>query len=114
VIDLHFRATLTADQVVVVMLGNLIDQVPAAHVGGADQAILSQEFQRAIYGRFCQTGDILAGALIDFGRGYMPVRVVQDVQDCHPLGGHTKAARTQLGDVLVAAGHQVPYCKKYQ
>ena len=55
VVDLHFRTALAADQVVVVMLGNLIDKMAAAHMGGTCQAILSQEFQRAIHGRFSQT-----------------------------------------------------------
>lgn len=54
VIDLNFCTTLAADQVMVVLPGDLVDQVTAAHVCGINQAILCQEIQGAVHRGFRQ------------------------------------------------------------
>lgn len=80
-LDLEFCSALAADQVMVALFGYLVDQMSATHVGRTSQPVFGQEFQRAVDRWLGQTGDIKAGAFIDFGRRKMFVRMVQGVQD---------------------------------
>lgn len=106
VVNLYFLTAFTADQMVVILFGDLVDQVPAAHVGGARQPVFCQEFQGAVDGRLGQSGQRLAGSLVDLGRWQVSIRMVKDVQDGHALGSHAKTARAKFVNVLVRAGHE--------
>lgn len=105
VFDLDFCAALSANEVMMVLLGNLIDQTPTAHVGGMRQSILCQELERAIDGWFGQAGQVAFGALVYLRGREVTAGVMKHMQDGKTLGRHAKAARAQLGSVLVAAGH---------
>ncbi len=103
--DLNFYAAFTADEVMMVLFGNLINEMSAADMRGMRQSILGQELERAVDGRLGQAGEVLSGAFVDLGRRKVPARMMKYVQDGQALRRHTKAARVQLGSVLVAASH---------
>src|SRR5512133_606165 len=75
-------------------------------MGGVNQAVCDQEIERTID---CRLGDALHFAsysLINFtGRKVSPC-MMEDMQDRHPLGCHSKATRTQLGSVNGSTGHR--------
>lgn len=103
--DLNFYAAFTADEMMMVLFGDLINEMSAADMSGMHQSILGQELERAVDGRLGQAGEVLSGTLIDLGRRKMPVRMVKYVQNGQALRRHAKATRVQLGSVLVAASH---------
>ncbi len=76
VIYLNFGTAFAADQMVVFLFGNLVDQMAVAYVGRVRQSILGQEFERAVDGRFGQAGDVMAGLLVYFTRREMPARMI--------------------------------------
>ena len=67
-LDLDFAATLTTDQVMVILLGNLVDQMPATRVSGTNQSVFSQELECAVDRWFGQAGDLVTGKFVYFGR----------------------------------------------
>ena len=93
-LDLYFAAAFAADQVMMILPGDFIDEVSAADMGRVCQSVFCQEFERAVDGGFRQTRDVMAGLLKDFAGRKMPVGVMQNVQDRQTLGRHTKSART--------------------
>lgn len=109
--DLHFGVAFAADQVMVVLLRNFVDQVTAAHVGGARQPVIGEKLQGAVHGGFCQAGQGRLYAGKDFDRGEMCALVVQDMDDRHALGRHPKSALSQLGGVLVRTAHIILIAK---
>jgi len=92
VLDLHFTTALTTDQVMMILLGDLVNQMPVAYVGGVRQSVFGQEFECAVDGGFCQAGKGLFSAGKYLGRGEMRALVMQDVQNCHALGRHAESA----------------------
>jgi hypothetical protein len=108
----HLRAASPANQVVVVVTGQFIGQVTSASLGGMDNAVPDQEFQRSVDGglRHAARPD----ALIDLTRRKVSTRV-QGLHYGKALGGHTIAARPQRLSVLGDAGHKnIPYCNFYK
>ena len=91
-----------ANQVMVIVSGQLIGQVTTANLGGMDNAVPGQEFQRAVDGGLGHTG--LVDALVNLRRGEMPT-IMQGLQDGKTLGGHAIAAFTQGPGVDGKAGH---------
>lgn len=108
------RAAVLADQVMVVLFGQFIDQLAVAHVRRQREAVLCQELERAIHGRFGETGLGAPRLFVDLGRREVSAVIAQRVQDRHPLGSDAKAARVQLVGEIGAARHGFPYCEKSQ
>lgn len=93
VVDFVGGAAPAADQVVVLALGDLVDQRSAADVGRQDDALPGQEAQRAVDGGFGDGGQALLEALENLQGGKMVARFLDDTVDGHPLGGGAEAAR---------------------
>lgn len=95
--DPYFSVAIAADQVVVVRLGDFVNEMPVAPVRRAHQTDLRQEFKRAIDGGFCQAGQTSFGSVKYFNRGKVHSRMMKHVQDRKPLGCHAIPAGAQLG-----------------
>ena len=90
----HFElaSAFAADNVVVIFTRNLIGKMSIAGMGGPHQSILGEEIQRAIDRRFGNTRQFTPRLFVDFtGREVCP-GVLEDMQDGHPLGRHSKSA----------------------
>jgi hypothetical protein len=98
----QLRAAIPANQVMVIVSGQLIGQVTTANLGGVDNPVPGQEFQRAVDGWFGHTG--LVNTFVNLRRGEMAA-IVQGLQDGKTLGGHAISARAQGLCVCNEAGH---------
>lgn len=87
-----------ADQVIVVVFGDLVNQLPRADVGSQDKILLGQEDQRPVDGGFREAGHHLAGALENFGWREVFSRLAKDVQDRQALRCQAKALSPQAGN----------------
>jgi hypothetical protein len=85
-----------ANEVVVNVIGSLINELPVADVGGHDQALFRQKAEGAVNGRFGQARKLFARAMEDFSRGKMSARVEENVKDGVALGGKAKATGAKL------------------
>lgn len=112
----HFEliATDPANDVMMVVSGNLIHEVTIPCLQGARQTILCQKFKRAINCRFRKTRQFLFCLPVDFARRKMRSRMPERMQDRQALGRHSKAARAELISVFRSARHKKAYCKFLQ
>jgi hypothetical protein len=112
----HFDFSLAdaADDVVVVVVRDLIGQVPAPGVGRPHQSVLCEEFQSAVDGRFGQPGQFRESLFVDISRREMGPFMAKHMQDRQPLRRHTVATGTELGGVISGTGHIYRYCKFLQ
>jgi hypothetical protein len=114
-LDLHFLSAGSADQMVVVMPGDFIDQVPIPVEGREYYIVLGQEFQRAVDSRLGHARDALTRQLINLGRGKVSARLLEDVQDGMTLLRHAEAARLQFIGERFRARHRLliaSFCNK--
>ncbi len=72
VIDLNGITAFAANQVMVVAPGGLVNEMPVADMRDQYQALVGQEIQRAVNGRFSKTRQALDGALINGDWAEMP------------------------------------------
>ena len=93
--DLAGSSAAAADQVVVVVMGNLVGELAVSDMGSQQQALGSQKGQRAVDGSFGDPGHGLAGEFVDFQRDQVAFRLAQDAQDLRALGGHAVALFVQ-------------------
>jgi hypothetical protein len=101
--DFHLCAAATADQVMMVAAGQVVGQMPVAAMGGEDDAVGTQKFQRAIDSRFGHASVTDTG--VNLGRGEVAIGV-QGIQDGQPLRGHAVAACAQGLGMVSNAGHR--------
>jgi len=93
VVDLNLATTIATDQMVVVVLpGNLIDEMATAYVGGMGKPIFGQELERAIDGGLCQPGGGRFCARKYLGWRKMRAFMMQHMQNRHPLRRHAESA----------------------
>ena len=109
-----FTATDSTHDMVMVLASDLIGEMAVPGMGGMHQSVLCKKLERAIDSRFRETGQLLAGLFIDFGRREMRPNMMKHMQDRHSLGCHSITARTQLRSILGSTGHIYPYCKFLQ
>ena len=88
---LRSAADLT-DQVMVVMPGDLINQLSAAHVRCAGEVIIRQELEGAVHSRFGDSGQGLERPFVYLMGSQMSAIMVEDMQDGHALRGEAKAS----------------------
>jgi len=65
-INLHGRPTHATDQVVMIVTGYLVHQLPTTHVSLHCDPLLAQETQRAVDRGFSHSGQYLLGTLVNF------------------------------------------------
>lgn len=70
-LDLDFATTDAANNVVVIVTGDLVTQMSIAGLRGAHKTVLRQEFERTIHGRLGETWQLLFCLPVDFARGKM-------------------------------------------
>ena len=109
VLDLLCAAALATDQVVVGMLGVLVDKLPVAYMCWEDQIMDGQEAQSAVDSGFGQARHSAPGSLTDLYRGQVPVSRLQDVQDSQSLRGHAVTQAAKL-DCIGLVQENTPYC----
>ena len=107
--DLAGSSTAAADQVMMVVMGDLIGELAVPDVGSQQQTLGCQKGQCAVDGGFGDPGHGLAGGFVDFQWDQVAIRLAQDAQDCRALGGHAVALFLQgrsIGieheDILIA------------
>ena len=93
-VDLDLATAFAADQVMMVLLRDFVDQMSVAYVGGAGQSVLGQELERSVNGGLRQTGGNFFGTSKHLGRRKMRTFVMKNVHDSHPLRGHAESAST--------------------
>lgn len=86
VIDLHGVSAAPADQVMMVVPGGFVNEVPITDVGDQGQMVLHQELERAVHCGLCQPGEAMYGALVNRCGRHVPPIFLQDLQDCQSLG----------------------------
>ena len=84
--------TNAADDVVMIPPCDLIGKMAIAGMGRLDQAILDQELQRPVNGRFREPGQFAASPPVDLPWREVRTRMMKHMQDRHPLGCHSEAA----------------------
>ncbi len=110
--QVQVRAADPANQVVVIMPGQLIGQVTTSDLGGMDNAVPGQEIQRSINGGLCHTDRV--DALINLSGRKVPA-LMQGLQNGQTLGRHAIAACPQGLSVFgYARQGETPYCNYYQ
>lgn len=91
--------TYSTHKVMMIFACDLVSQMSAARVRGANQSILSQELKRTVYGRLGNARHIL-NSLSEYIIGsQVRARLAEDVQNHHALGRHAAAESAQLGSV---------------
>src|SRR5512140_2343501 len=112
-IDLHIRAARAADEVVMLMAGDLVNKMTVGIQSRTDHIILGQEFQRAVYGCFGHAFGSLADMLVDLGGREVARRSLQVCEDGNALRSDPVTPRTQFLQKLMI-GHKSPYCEFLQ
>lgn len=114
-VDFDFLSAGFTGQMVVSMGDDFVLQPPMGGTCGANEAAVAQKVEIAVDGWLSCARQAGVQILENFGRREMPARVVQYVQNSHPLLRHAKAAFTNLvGDMDRGTGHVliVTYCNK--
>jgi hypothetical protein len=94
-------AACPANQVMVIVTGDFIHQLPIANMGCQDKALFRQKAESAIHRRFGHGGQNALSLPEDFLRREMTAGVLQDLQDEQPLRGHAKASLVQRFNNLI-------------
>ena len=90
VIHFHLFPAILTDDMVMIVIGDFIDQLAAADMRRQGKAVLLEEFQRAINGGFGQPRQGKARQRIHLGGGQVFSGVLQDLQHDQPLGGQAE------------------------
>lgn len=105
---LHLPAD-PADQVVVVVPGDLVDQLPVTDVRHQDQALLGQKVKRPVDGGLGQPRELAVDLLEDFARGEMFLSFDKHAQDGQALGGQAKALGAEMVEIVFGNRHGCKY-----
>jgi hypothetical protein len=97
-VDLQFLTARAANQMMVIVPGNFVNQLTAADMASKHQALFGQKGQGAIDGWLGQTRHQPPRPLVDFYWRQMPVIILKDVQDYPALGGHPVSSGMQRLD----------------
>lgn len=92
-----------ANQVMMLVPGGLVNQLPVTNVRYQQQPLVGQEGQGAVDGRFGQFGEYPVGALVNFASAQVAVRLLDDAQNHGPLRGDAVALRLELSAEMM--GH---------
>jgi len=104
----------TADDVMVVIPGNFVSQVPVARMRRTRQTDLRQKFERTVHGRFRESGQLLFCLSVHVTWREMRPGMMQHMQDRKTLRRHPIAAGAKLWTVFRSTGHRNSYCKFLQ
>ena len=105
-LDLDLAAANTADNMVMIVARNLISQVAVARMGRVNQPVVGEKIQRAIDRRLRQAWQVASRLLMDFTRGKVCPGMMENMQDRHPLRGHSVSAGAELRSIFGSAGHR--------
>ncbi|HNO30798.1 MAG TPA: hypothetical protein PKI78_03355 [Anaerolineales bacterium] len=78
---LHFIATVPTFQVVMVMPGNLIRQMPVPFMSGLNKSIRGKKFQSTVDRGFGQAWMLDIRKRIHLGRRKVPIRMMKHMQN---------------------------------
>lgn len=103
--DLHRRAALTADQMMVMLFGQLIDDPSSAHVCRKQDAFSREVFQGPVDRRLGQPWEFFARLFVHLHRRKMPMRVMQHMQDGIALRCDAQSTGAKAGGKTFSTGH---------
>lgn len=90
--DFDFTTTQSTQDVMMILPRDLVGEMSIPHMGWTRQSVLDQELQRPVYGRLGDARQLAPGFFEYFTRRKMAARMMQNMQDRHPLGCHSEAA----------------------
>ena len=103
--DFDRRAALAADQMMMVLFGQLIHDPPPAHVCRKQDAFFREVFQRTVDRRLRQPWELFARLFVHLHRRKMPVRVMQHMQNGIALRRDAQSTGTKAGGKTFSTGH---------